>query len=462
MLNIGSSDKRVKPFSEAGVTGATVVGGWLQDRERNPKLTYLQRNTRYEEVMANIAVVGAGIRYFTSLAASVEWSVEPSETDTDGQYAEILERAMDSVDQSWSDVVKHALMYRYLGFSVSELVALKDGDGTILLKSIEHRPQRTIKQFDVDEYGTVLGFGQQSPTSGQTFYIPRAKTLYLVDSLIDDSPAGMGILRHVFESCERLKAYLQTESFGFSKDLRGIPVGRIPYSELNKAVSNGEITQDQANIAIQAMEKLVRSSRKLPDTGIILDSKTYESRSDTGISVSGNRQWDLELLQGVSPGLQEIGLAIERIQKEIARVLSSEALQLDGGGSNALSKDKSSNAYLAVNSSLKDVSAQMNKDIIPFLYNLNGVDKSLWPKFKVEDVSEHDVTSVTTALKDMAAAGAVLQPDDPVINDVRQLLGLQEVDLEQAMNRLLDEQQQQQDQFQATLESKNNNGGFGK
>ena len=199
------------------------------------------------------------------------------------------------------------------------------------------------------------------------------------------------------------------------------------------------------------MEDLIRMSRKLPDTGIMLDSRGYESRSDTGISVSSNPQWDLQLLQGTAPGLPDINVAIERTQREIARVLSCESMLLDGGGSNALSKDKSVNAYLAVNSCINDIKEQATKDLIPALWKLNGFPKDKMPRFKVEEVSSRDAESVAVILRDMASAGATLSPDDPVINDVRDMLGISQVDLEKATERLLEQQTMDALAFEASL-----------
>lgn len=443
---------KTSPFFEAGVSGVHISGGWLVDREKNQKLTYLQRTVKYEELMSNIAVVGSGVRYFTSLGAAAVWSVEPSEDDRDERYADFMRMVMESTGTPWSAIVKYALMYRYLGFSLQEMIAAKDDDGNAILSDIENRPVRTIEQFDIDQKdGKLYGFGQRNVNTGETLYIPKDKCLYIVDNLINDSPAGLGILRHVFESCERLQRLMNYETMAYAKDMRGIPVGRVPASELALAVKNGEVTEEQAKIAITAMENLVKMTSKLPDTGLILDSKTYTSRSDTGVAVTGNKQWDIELLQGSAPGLSDIGKAIERIQKEIARVLSSEAQMLDGAGSNALSKDKSSNAYLAVNAAINDVVDAANRQVIPFIWKLNGFDPKLAPKFKVEDVSDKDAESVAAVLKDMATAGATLSPDDEVINDIRDMLGVSRLDLEAAAAQMLEEQETQAQQMQVNV-----------
>ena len=61
---------------------------------------------------------------------------------------------------------------------------------------------------------------------------------------------------------------------------------------------------------------------------------------------------------------------------------------------------------------------------------LNGWDEELRPKLKPSKIQHRTVEEITAALRDLAAAGAVLAPDDPAINEIRRLLGLSEVDLD--------------------------------
>ena len=110
----------------------------------------------------------------------------------------------------------------------------------------------------------------------------------------------------------------------------------------------------------------------------------------------------------------------------MARIIGTEGIFVgtDGGGSVALSKDKSTNLYLNVNSTLEEMAEQFTQDYIGSLWTLNGFDKAIKPKFTVEDVSFKDVQEMALALRDLAAAGAILAPDDPAINDLRELAGL--------------------------------------
>ena len=53
--------------------------------------------------------------------------------------------------------------------------------------------------------GTVEGIWQRSPQTQEYYYIPRAKTFYLVDDTLNDSPEGMGLFRMMVQASERLK-----------------------------------------------------------------------------------------------------------------------------------------------------------------------------------------------------------------------------------------------------------------
>jgi hypothetical protein len=52
------------------------------------------------------------------------------------------------------------------------------------------------------------------------------------------------------------------------------------------------------------------------------------------------------------------------------------------------------------------------------------------PEFKPEAVQRKDVREITQSIQQMAAAGAILAPDDPAIDEIRDLLGLSKQDLD--------------------------------
>jgi predicted ABC-type ATPase len=328
----------------------------------------------------------------------------------------------------WYKVVRRAAMYRFHGFGVQEWTAKKRDDGLVGLKDIEARPQHTIEQWDIDIDGSVLGVWQRSVQTGVMLGIPRSKIVYLVEDTLTDSPEGLGMFRHMADPYQRLKQLQELEIRAYERDLRGIPIARMPLSRLKQAVDQEVITPAEANTMIQGMQDMVTMQVKQSNTGLVLDSIPYFSQAADGEQVSAVPQWGFELLQGGGVGHAEIAAAIDRVQREIARIIGVEHLMMgDVGGNRALAEDKSRNLYLIANSVLKYIASQTEHDVINVLWALNGFPNDKKPTLETEDVTFKNAEAITAALGKMAQAGAPLAPNDPIINDVRDLLGVSRV-----------------------------------
>lgn len=426
--------QRTPPTRRAGVPGTAIYGGFIQPIERNAKLTGRERYRVYSDILANTSIVAAATRFFLNLVAKANWTVEPAE-DSGERGEEVAELVEDILFKQlatpWHRVVRRAAMYRFYGFSWQEWTAVRREDGLIGYDDIEPRPQITIERWDRDsETGKVLGVIQRSPQSSLELYIPRSKSVYLVDDSLNDSPEGLGLFRHVVAAAERLTRYEQLEGWGFELDLRGVPLGRAPIAALEQA----GLTEQEITDKLQHLSTFMDNHIKGPQLGLLLDSLTYESQ-DEASTPSSNKQWDLELMKGSSNSQAEVALAIQRLNREIARVLFAEGLLLGetGAGSLAMSRDKSENFRLMVDNSLKEIGESFDMDLIDPLMDLNGIPDELKPTLRSEKIQHRDVTEITTALKDLAASGALMMPDDPAINEVRQLLGLSPQDVTEIM-----------------------------
>lgn len=418
--------RSVSPFTEVGVSGTPVFGGYIMPKDRHPKLYGSERYRTASEIVANISIVAAGVRYFLNLLANPKWKLDAVDDEDDSEETDFILEVMDDMDTNWNRMVRRSGFYRFHGFGIHEWIAKKRKDGKIGLADIEPRPQHTIERWAVDEKGTVQGVFQRAPQNGKELGLPRSKIIYLVDDTLTDDPQGMGWFRHLVDPSERLKVYLQLEGYGFQRNLSGTPVGRAPLQRIKEAVDKGRITKADGEAMVEGLRAFVKLQAKSPETGIMLDSQPHESMTADGFAVSSVPQWGLELLQGGPDGLDTMGEAISRLTYDMARIMGVENLLTgsEGTGSLALSKDKSRNIYLQVNSTLADMAAQFSKDLIDPLWALNGFDEDKKPKFKTEDVAFKDVEQIAAVLRDMATAGATLQPDDPAIDDVRDLMGI--------------------------------------
>jgi hypothetical protein len=211
---------------------------------------------------------------------------------------------------------------------------------------------------------------------------------------------------------------------GFEGDLSGTPIVRAPLSKLDAAVNAQSMTPEQRTARLSPLRSFVTKHLKNPALGLLLDSITYSSQDDAA-APSNVKQYDVELMKSESSTQEEVAASIERINREIARVFGIEGILLGatGTGSFAMSRDKSQTFALIISTTLQELAETYQRDLLIPLAIYNGWPLELLPKMRPDPVQHREVGEVTTALKDMAAAGAVLAPDDPVINAVRDQMG---------------------------------------
>lgn len=424
----GVEPSRVTPFSVAGAPGFSVQGGYLQTAEKDANLRGTKKYQTFSNMLANTSIIAAGVRYFVNLVAKAEWSVEPADDSAEAEeVAEKIEKIMGDMTSPWHRVIKRLAMFTMYGFAVSEWTAKRNEDGSIGFLDIEPRSQKTIEQWDVDESGTVVGFIQTNPQTMERVYIPRGKCIYLVDDTLDDSPEGMGLFRHLVKLAEQLEKYELLEAWGFETDLRGVPVARGPFTDMEVMVANGTLSRQQADALKAPMLDFIENHNRNPSMGILLDSKTYQTQDEKG-APSTIPQWSVELLKGDPQSTEEVAAAIERKNREMARVLGVEHLLLggDGGGSESLSRDKTQSFGLLVDAALKEMKEVAERDLLDPLFALNGWNPDLKPGFKIEKIQYRDVDQITGALETLARAGFTMDTNDPAGNEVRAIVGLSE------------------------------------
>lgn len=423
------------PTSIRGTAGVSITQGYINRDEKSSKLQGQQRYITYADMIANTSIIAAGIRYYLNLLAKANWALDPA--DDSAEAERLAERTMEIIHgmrRPWSRVVRTAGMYRFYGFSVQEWIARREEDGTFGLLDIASRPQNTIVQWDTEEDGNVIGSVQRNPDTFEHIYLPRSKTVYVVDDALADSPEGLGILRQLTKPAETLEELQRLETYGYEMDLQGVPIVRAPLQQIQAEVANGTLTQEQASAATSALVGFLTNHARRPDVGLMLDSAVYTGTGEQQ-TPTANRQWDIDTMtSGSADSAVAVATAIERLNREMARVMGVEELMLgsDGAGSFAMSKQKSDNFALMVDSSLSEIRWSMQHDVVGTLFRINGWDPALAPKFRTEQIAFQDVEQITTALREMSMAGAVLAPDDPAINEIRAIMGLspqKEVDL---------------------------------
>lgn len=396
------------------------------ERDKDESLRGAQKFRTFSEIIANTAIVAASVRYYLNMVTKAAWRVEPADETAEAEAkAEWLEDVIYDLRRSWRDVVARAAMFSFYGFVVMEWVGKRRDDGTIGFDDVASRPQYTIEQWDLDEAGYVQGVLQRSPMLAKTAYLPRGKIVYIKDDALNDSPEGLGLLRHVIPHAKRLETYEKLENIGFRVDLRGVPIAMVPLQDLDEAVKDEAISAEDRDKLIATFQNFLEQHEKSPDRGLIIDSAVYQATDDAE-TPTGQRKWGIDLLKGSNQGQKEIAAAIERKTREIARILGTEHLLLgsDAKGSYALAENKTQSFGLIVDSALKAIAEAFDKDLIDTLWKLNGFDDAVKPWFKTESIQYRDVADITGMLRDLAQAGVPLSRADEAVAEVFDLLGL--------------------------------------
>ena len=423
----GRAQEKAKPTKWSGAPGFAVYGGYVDEAERDVELAdHDSRYRTFQSILVNTSIVAASVRYYLNLVGRVAWSYTPSDDDADGMYAERIEEMFTrDLRTPWHLVVRRASMYRFYGHAVQEWLMQRRADGWLAYVRIRSRPQHTIERWDVDiESGDVLGFIQQRSQDSAYLYIPREKVLYLVDDALSDSPTGVGVLRHLVPTVHRLRRYEQLEGFGFERDLRNIPVGRLPFDAQRQAGESGELSEEQAKAINKPILDFLQN-HTIGDSplAVTMDSAPYEGESGSPSSVP---QYDVSLLSGSQSGLSDMGRAIERVNVEMARILGTEQLFLGTqSGSYALSRDKTEQFHLMIESALTDLRDAVMVDLIERVFRINGWPMEMMPEPSTESVRPVVVEEIVASLRDIAMAGVPLASDDPVVNQLRDMMGVE-------------------------------------
>jgi len=432
-MNGPQPTKTARPTQMAGVPGFMLAGGIVQSRERDSTLRGLRRFETFNNNLLNVAIVGAAVRYFLDLAGNgAEWAVAPADEGDAAAVdaAEFVQNVFDDLEETpFSTVMKRAATFRFHGFSIAEWAVCSREDGRIGFSEIENRPQHTIEEWHLDSRSTVVGAWQRDPANGKMLYLPRNKILYLVDDTLEASPEGVGLYRHIARGADGIRRFEDLEHYGFETDLRGVPVGRAPLGELARMVEDGVITAAEAAAAREVLRGFIENHVRGPKTGLMLDSATYTTEDDKQ-TPSAVRQWDVELLKAGGVSHESIGKAIRRKTFEIARLLGAEFLLLgeDGSGSLALADEAKERIYHMVNSTRKEMGHAQTSQLIARICDLNNIPRAIRPVAAPAKVEKRKVGDVVDSLAKMAQAGAPIMPDDPAVNEVRDMLGLSRVE----------------------------------
>ena len=416
------ADKEVRTIAkEYGRIGQRRWEGVFSE-EFLPELNGLKGIKVYKEMASNDDTVGSILFAIKMLIRHVTWSVEPGGSGTkDEEAAEFIEGCMDDMANTWTDTISEILSFLTYGWSYHEIcykrrngksrnreLNSKYTDGLIGWSKLPIRSQDTLYRWEYDENDNLIGMTQQPPPSYDLLTIPITKAMLFRTESSKDNPEGRSILRNAYRSWYFKRRMQEIEAIGIERDLAGLPIIYVPdelqiYDEDDK----------EAQKIYAALVTMVKNIRRNEFEGLVLPS-SYKAEL---LSSGGSRQFDTS---GV----------ITRYSTAIAQTVMADFIQLghEAVGSFALSSDKTQMFGMAISSFLDIICETFNNQAIPALIDLNGshfAGIEDYPILTHADVSDRNLTELSTFLKDMVSTGIII-PDEQLEDYVRESANLPE------------------------------------
>lgn len=405
-----------RPYSELGVASDTNPSWGLRQDEFVVQLRGRQGIKKYREMSENDAVIGAILTAMRMMLRSVEWRIEGG-TDGSREFVHSVMHGMN--DKSWEEFIADALTMLEYGFSLFEMVPRRDDDGLVRMKKLGGRAQWTIDRFEAKENGDVQGVWQIA--AQKNVYIPYPKLLHFRTTSIAGEPSGRSVLRSAYTSWRAQNNIKYFEGVGIERELNGLPIVRIPSEFMDANASD-------ANKALfNQMKTIARDVKRNEQGYIILPSDRY---ADDDGKLTNNMMIEFDLI--ASKGTRDIdtGAVILRYQQDMARSVMADFVMLGANdrGSFALSKSKADLFLRALEGYADTIAAQLNRKLLPYLWELNGMSQDDMPKLVRGRVAPVDLEELGQYIQRLALSGVDLFPDENLDKHLRDVAGLPEGD----------------------------------
>lgn len=421
---------------EIGRTGLRRASGYV-DEEFLPVLRGRKGVQVFREMGDNDPIAGSLLFALTRLIAEVTWRVEPASTSKeDRDNAQFLEECRDDMTHSFSDFIMEALSCLQFGWSWHEMCFKKRmgpwyqnennqnlhrskyDDGRIGLARMPIRSQESLLRWVFYPNGDVKALVQMPAPTYEQRVVPYSKSLLFRPSAPKGNPEGYSVLRRAYRPWYMKKRIEEHEAIGVERDLAGLPMGMVPPEILNARPNTKEAIQ------LESWKKLVRNVRRDEQDGILVPAEYDES---------GNKMYEFTLLNSGGTRQFDTSAIIERYaQWMLMQVLADFILvgHQDSGSYN-LHTDKTGLFKTACNSFAQALADELNRQLVPKLFALNGVKPKQLPQFIPSQVDAPDLTQLGGFMTQMQALGITWFPDPRMEAFVRQAADLPEMDKDQ-------------------------------
>lgn len=374
------------PRAELGDSGTRMMHGIITE-EYNPQLQGIQGVRVFDEMRKSDGTVRAAVLVTTLPVRRAKWFVNPVDQETSSkEIASFVEHALFDWldDMTWDDVIRQALLMVAFGVMVFEKVyGIKEFDGKsyVTIKKLAPRMPRSIQQWELPDH--TFGI-QQIRQDGVIANIPGSKLLVFVNEREGDNYWGTSMLRAAYKHWYYKNNFYKIDAVAFERQGLGVPKIKMP---------DGYTESDERK-ATQAMQNL-----RANENAYLLLPPGYEA----------------EFMNMGSQTTRDPSNSIDHHNREILKSVLAQFLELGSsksGGSRALSEDHSDLFLKAEEAIANTIIAEINKNLIPELVDLNFNDIAVYPTLDYSGITKIDVQALGSAYSQLVTAGAITPTDE--------------------------------------------------
>lgn len=391
--------------------GLAVIAGQIAE-DCNNDLRWPDCMETYK-LMAKDATVAPALNLMEMAIAKAEWSVripEGQETEL-SEKAKFLESCMNDMEHTWNDFIRSASTFNRYGFAPVEKVYRKRtkskgsrySDGLYGLRRLPLITQDSIASWKWSSDGRSLiglkqfinipaGEGEIQSYRTDKIDIPKKKFMLFRADPQKDSPIGISPLNSVYIAW-RFKTELErTESVSIANDLRGLKVFKIPPRYMSDSATEEE------KATYEVFKQMLRGMHNGEQSGVIIPS-AYDDQ--------GKSLFDFDVISVMGQATNDLNQVILRFKNDIVTGILNPHLVIgqSGGGSFALAESLEKISKTVVDARLKELRDQINHDLVPQLFAINGWDTSNLPFFDYQAPDDVTLDDLGKFIQRIAAAG---------------------------------------------------------
>ena len=399
--------------TEIGNTGLSLKGVSGKIEEDLSKLWKGKKKKEFiSEMKANDPYCSAWINAKNAIALKPDWGIKPKEgveeknTQKAKEYAELIKGMLfNDMNMSFNSFILNSVTMAEYGFALSEIVLKKRNgktdnsmtsslynDGLFGIAKLAPRWQNSITKWDIDNNGNIENVYQKGDFAND-IKIPYKKVLHFVMNGYNGNPEGESVLRGAFVSYYNKKNIERIQRETFERGFSGILDIQVPPRYLSKKILSNEALEVRKNL--EAFMKNVKQGK------------------EAGIIRPFSKDFVIELIQGKTGTGLDPDKMIDRYNTEIVLCLLSDSFmgksKVYQGASGEQTKTKLYKSFIGI--ILDEIKEQVNKKLIPMLFEVNNLDAELMPYLDYGNLDDLDLQAVSWFIQSVAkTAGPLITP----------------------------------------------------